>query len=152
MNLIRYNPYRRVRKGTARPSRSFDDLFDDFFAPFVMTGAAEGLAESFDLKVDIYEKDNAVMIDAELPGMTKEDISVDINDKTITLRGERKSDEEIKEQNCYRRERRFGTFERTFSLPFAIDGDRVKATYSDGILKLEIAKPEEQQAKKITIN
>ena len=152
MNLVRYNPHNRLSSRTNMGSRVFDDLFSDFFNPLVMTGKPAGLQESLNLKVDIYEKDNTIVIDAELPGVAKEDISVDIKGKVVTLGGERKSDEEINEENCYRRERRYGKFERSFNLPFEVSGESVKATYNSGILKLEIPKPEEQVAKKITIN
>jgi HSP20 family protein len=130
----------------------FDDLFNDFFSPLVMNVKSAGLQESPNLQVDIYEKDNMIIINAELPGINKEDISVDIKGKLLTLTGERKSDEEIKEENCYRRERRYGKFERSFNLPFEMSEEMVKATYNNGILRLEIPKPEEQVAKKITIN
>jgi HSP20 family protein len=130
----------------------FDDLFNDFFSPLVMNVKSAGLQESPNLQVDIYEKDNMIIINAELPGINKEDISVDIKGKLLTLTGERKSDEEIREENCYRRERRYGKFERSFNLPFEMSEEMVKATYNNGILRLEIPKPEEQVAKKITIN
>ncbi|NOR25695.1 MAG: Hsp20 family protein [Desulforhopalus sp.] len=152
MNLVRYNPNNRLRSGTNMGSRIFDDLFSDFFSPLNMTGKPAGMQEGLALKVDIYERDKTIVINAELPGVAKEDISVDIKGKLVTLGGERKNDEEINEENCYRRERRYGKFERTFNLPFEVNGDSVKATYDNGILKLEIPKPEEQVAKKITIN
>jgi len=133
-------------------ARIFDDFFSDFFSPLAMTAKPASMQDNLALKVDIYEKDNTIVINAELPGVAKEDISVDIKGKLVTLGGERKSDEEINEENCYRRERRYGKFERTFNLPFEVNGDSVKATYDNGILKLEIAKPEAQVAKKITIN
>ena len=117
-----------------------------------MTGNPAGLQDNLNLKVDIYEKDNTIVINAELPGVAKEDISVDIKGKLVTLGGERKSEEEINEKNTYRRERKYGKFERSFNLPFEVSGESVKATYNSGVLRLEIPRPEEQVAKKITIN
>jgi HSP20 family protein len=152
MNLVRYNPNHRLSTRTSRGFGMFDDLFNDFFSPLVMNVKSAGLQESPNLQVDIYEKDNTIIINAELPGIRKEDISVDIKGKLLTLAGERKSDEEIKEENCYRRERSYGKFERSFNLPFEMSEEMVKATYNNGILRLEIPKPEEQVAKKITIN
>lgn len=151
MNLVRYNPNYRLRTRTNKGAGVFDELFSDFFSPFAMPGQTV-LQDRMNLKVDIYEKDNTIIINAELPGMSKEDISVDIKGKLVTLGGERKSDEEIKEENSYRRERSYGRFERTFTLPFEVSDDNVKATYTNGILKLEIPRPEDQVAKKITIN
>ncbi len=150
MNLIRYNPHTRLRTGANLGTRVFDDMFSDFFSP--MTWKQSNLNENLGLNVDIYEKDGAIIINAELPGIAKEDISIDVKGKLVTLGGERKSDEEIKEENCYRRERRFGKFERSFNLPFEVNSESVKASYDNGILKVEIPKPEEQVVKKITIN
>ena len=152
MNLVRYNPHNRLRTAGTMGPRIFDDLFSDFFAPMTVAGKHDGLFSNRELKVDIYEKDNTIVINAELPGVAKEDISVDIKGKLVTLGGERKSEEEIKDDNCYRRERRYGKFERTFNLPFEVNSDSVKATYSNGVLRLDIPKPEEQVAKKITVN
>ena len=130
----------------------FDELFNDFFSPVIMRGKPTNLNDTLSLKVDIYEKDNSIVLKAELPGIPKEDISVDIKGKLVTVGGERKQDEEINKENYYRRERTCGKFERTFNLPFEVNSDTVKATFNDGILKLEIPKPEEQVVKKITIN
>lgn len=152
MNLVRYNPNHRLGTGTTRGAGMFEDLFNDFFSPVVMSGKPIGLNDTLSLKVDIYEKDNSIVIKAELPGIAKEDISVDIKGKLVTVGGERKQEEEINQENYYRRERNFGKFERTFNLPFEVNSDTVRAIFNDGILKLEIPKPEEQVAKKITIN
>jgi HSP20 family protein len=152
MNLTRYNPNQRL---STRPNWGvgiFDELFNDFFSPLATRNRRSDLREDMNLKVDIYEKDNSIIINADLPGIKKEDISVDITGKLVTLGGERKSDEEIKEANFYRRERSYGRFQRTFNLPFEVNENKVKATYNNGILKLEIPKPEEQVAKRITIN
>jgi HSP20 family protein len=152
MNLVRYNPHHRLSSRTHRGPRFSNDLFDDFLTPFVMSGSPANIGENLNLSVDIYEKEDIIVIDAELPGIEKEDISIDVKGKLVTLGGERKNDTEIKEENHYRKERRYGKFERTFSLPFEVNGDTVKATFDKGILKLEIPKPEEQVAKKISIN
>lgn len=152
MNLVRYNPHRKMRTDLDTGSRLFDDLFDDFFGPFAMAKHPVTLKENVGLKVDIYEKDDAIVIDAELPGVEKENISVDLKGRQITLGGERKSDEEVKEEHRYRRESRYGKFERSFSLPFEVNSENVKANFKNGILKLEITKPAEEAPKKITIN
>ena len=152
MNLVRYNPNFGLSRRRRRSDKYFDEVFDDFFSPFFMTGNTAQASQSHGLKVDIYQKDDAVIIDAELPGVEKDDIYVDVKGKNVTLGGERKSETEIKDEDCYRRERRYGKFERTFSMPFEVNSDAVKATFKNGILKLEIAKPEEQVVKKIAIN
>jgi HSP20 family protein len=149
MQLAKYRPQRNLSERTNNSLNLFDGLWDDFFTPAIATVTQKAFNE--ELKVDIYEKDDAVFIDAELPGVEKDDIFVDAKGKLVTLGGERRSDEEIKEENSYRRERRYGRFERTFNLPFEVDVETVKATFTNGILKLEIPKPAEAKPKKITI-
>ena len=152
MNLVRYTPHNGLRKRADRRFGIFNEFFDDFLPPYALYQNQADGADSLGLKVDIYRKDNAVIIDAELPGVEKENIRVDVKGRHVTLGGERKSDAEIKEQDCYRRERRYGKFERTFNMPFEVNSDAVKATFKNGILRLEISKPEDQTVKNITIN
>lgn len=134
------------------PSTLFDDLFDDFFGPALSPARlASGQSHAM-LQVDMYEKDNAVIIEAEMPGMAKDDICIDVHGRLVTLSGERKREEEVKDEHSFRRERSYGRFERTFSLPFEVHADKVNASLSNGVLKLEIEKPEEQQRKLIPIN
>jgi HSP20 family protein len=93
--------------------------------------------------VDMFDDDDKIVIKAELPGMDKKDISVDIENRVLTLSGERNYDNEVKEENYYRRERATGKFKRAFNLP---------ADFKDGVLKVEIPKPEEQKPKQITVH
>jgi HSP20 family protein len=102
--------------------------------------------------VDLYEKDDCVMIKAELPGVDKNDINIDLKDRLLTLSGERTHDQEVNEENYYRRERSYGKFQRTFTLPADVDSDKIKAEFKDGVLQIEIPKPEEKKAKKVTIH
>ena len=127
------------------------DFFDEFFAPF--HSAFESTSEAtLHPAVDIYEKDEKLVFEAELPGIEKDNIKVDVNGRLLTIAGERTTAEESREDGRYRRERRFGKFERTFKLPFDATEDLIAATYKDGILVLTINKPEEQKPKQITIN
>jgi len=102
--------------------------------------------------VDLYEKDDHFMITAELPGVDKNDIKIDLKDRLLTLSGERTYDNEIKEENYYRRERSYGKFQRAFTLPADVDSDKIKAEYKDGVLRIEVPKPEEKKAKQVTIH
>lgn len=152
MNIVRYNPRRNsmIRPNT-NIDRFFDGFFDDFFGPaFHLTGNVA--RPNNQLHVDIYEKEGAIIVEAEMAGVPKEEIKLDVKGKQLTIGYERKANEEITEENRYRRERTYGKFERSFSLPFEIDADKVVASYENGILKLEIPKPEEQQPRQITIN
>ena len=152
MNLVRYNPNRRMAVSQRPTNDLFDGFFDGFFNPF--SSFQDNLTTSgfHNLKVDIYEKDEKIIVEAELAGVEKEDISVDVKGKVLTLSGVRKHDEEVAEERRYRRERSYGTFERKFTLPFEVESDDIVAHFNNGLLKLTISKPETQVAKKITIN
>ena len=151
MQLVKCQPRQNMTIRSNNMPRLFDTFLDDFFTPFRQPVSPRIFNENLNLKVDIYEKDDTVVIEADLPGVEKEDLYVDTRGKLVTLGGERKSDEKITDDNCYRRERRYGKFERTFNLPFEISTDKVTATFNNGILKLEIPKPEEEKTTKITI-
>ncbi len=146
MELVRY----RHRNPLATFNTPFSHLFDDFFAPLTGTHEMETIGRILPT-VDIYEKDNRIRIDAEIPGVAKEDIHVDVKGKTLTLSGESKSESEENDKNSFRKERRAGRFERTFSLGFDIDPEKVEAKYENGVLSLTVPRPEEQQPKQITI-
>jgi len=151
MQLVKYRPHHSLTGRANNRSLLFDTAMDDFFTPFASAALPKIFNEDLNLKVDIFEKDDKVIIEAELPGIEKDDLFVDTRGKLVTLGGERKSDDKIKDENCYRRERKYGKFERTFNLPFEVNADRIAATFNNGILRLEISKPEEEIPSKITI-
>jgi HSP20 family protein len=147
MELVQHMP----RNFLVQRYTPFSRLFEDFFAP--LAGTSElSTTETHLPSVDIYEKDNSIHIKAELPGISKEDIKLDVKGKLLTLHGETKSDKEIKDENSYKRERRYGKFERTFNLAFEIDPQKVEAKYENGVLSLIIPRPEEQKTKQISIH
>ncbi len=147
MELARYMP----RQSLINRPDTFSSLVDEFFTPFFNFERRPAIVISGNLRVDIYEKDNRIMVDAELPGIDKKDIKVDVKGRLLTIGGERRVDEEVKEENSYRRECRYGKVERTFSLPFEIDTENVVAKHENGILHLEIARPAELTPKQIEI-
>ena len=102
--------------------------------------------------VDIYDDDKEVIITAELPGVDRKDISIDVHDRVLTLRAVRSQAGEVKEERYHRRERALGRFERSFRLPADIDSDAIKAEYKDGVLRIDIPKPEVQKPKQITVH
>ena len=147
MNLVKWNPRREI---PTLPGR-FNRLFDD---PFFRIGR---MADDSDLgmwnpAVDLYEKDDHFMIKAELPGVNKDNIKIDLKDRLLTLSGERTHNNEVKEENYYRRERSYGKFQRAFTLPADVDSDKIKAEFKDGVLQIEVPKPEEKKAKQVTIH
>jgi HSP20 family protein len=103
--------------------------------------------------VDIYETDaHEVVLKAELPEMKREDISVTFENGVLTLKGERKFEEETTKENYHRVERRHGTFSRSFTLPNTVDASRISAAYKDGILTIRLPQREEAKPKQIDVN
>ena len=147
MELVRWNPMRDMFSVKNRMNR----LMDDFFIPSPYF-RRENTTWDWNPSVDIYNEDNSIVLKAELPGVEKDDINIDVKDRVLTLKGERSIDNEVKEESYYRRERSFGKFERRFSLPENVNADDIKADYKDGILRIEIPKPVEVQPKQITVH
>jgi HSP20 family protein len=87
----------------------------------------------------------------EIPGLKKEDINVSLENNVLMLRGEKKQEREFKEENCHRLERRYGSFVRSFELPVPVQADKIKASYKNGILKIDLPKAEEVKPKEIPI-
>jgi HSP20 family protein len=102
--------------------------------------------------VDIYEEDDNIIVQAELPGVSKDGISVDVKDRVLTIKGERSADNEVNEDKYFRRERVYGQYKRAFTLPANVDPESVKAEYNDGVLKVLVPKPETQKPKQITVH
>jgi HSP20 family protein len=102
--------------------------------------------------VEIYDMDDALMVRVELPGVAKEDVHVELHENTLTLRGERKADPQVKEEQYHRQERMYGPFQRTFRLPTPVDTEKVQATYRDGLLELKLPKSEAVKPKRIAIS
>ncbi len=101
--------------------------------------------------VDVFEEKDDIVVKAELPGMTKEDIEVSLTDHTLTIKGEKKKEEEVKEENYYRSERSYGSFVRTLELPTEVYADKVKATFKNGVLEVRVPKTEEAKTKEIKV-
>jgi HSP20 family protein len=147
MNLVKWNPWREAPTLQNHINR----MFDDPFFRISRLADAEGLG-MWNPAVDLYEKDDHFVIKAELPGIKKDDIKVDLKDRVLTLSGERSYDNEVKEENYYRRERSYGKFQRAFTLPVDVDSDKIKAEFKDGVLQIEIPKPEDKKAKQVTVH
>ena len=112
-----------------------------------------GQAMAWAPRIDMYEKDNNIVVKAELPGLKKEDVQVEVDSGNLVIRGETSSESEVKEDAYYRMERSAGTFFRRIPLPAEVNPDQVQATMDNGVLEVRIPKPSESrsQAKKIPI-
>jgi len=147
MNLVKWNPWRELPALHNRIDRLLEDPFFGIGRP-----AGEDTPGMWNPAVDLYEKDDHYIIKAELPGIDKDDINVDLKDRVLTLSGERSYDNEVKEENYYRRERSFGKFQRAFTLPVDVDAEKIKAEFKDGVLQIKVPKPENKKAKRVTIH
>jgi HSP20 family protein len=147
MELTRWNRLGDLPVLQDRINRMFNDTFS-------RGGAVndELAGHSWNPVVDIIDNDENIVIKADLPGVDKKNISIDYKDRVLTLKGERVDDNEVKEENYYKRERVRGSFIRSFTLPASVAADKISADYKEGVLKIEIPKPEEQKPNRITIN
>ncbi len=139
-----------------RRNRPFEDLvrfWEDMDSWFDFDFPRFGFARSWSPAVDIEEKDGKYIMKADVPGVKKEDLHVELRDGYLTLKGERKAEHENqdKRKGIYRLERSYGSFERTFRVPDGITEKDVKAKYQDGVLELTIALPKEEGKKAIEV-
>jgi len=146
MAIVRWEPFRDL----VTAQRDFDRLFRGAFSS--QLGETELSTRSWAPPVDIYETEDAIVLKAELPGVDPKDVEVRVEDNTLYLKGERKFEKEVKEQNYHRVERSYGSFARSFSLPNSISTDKVKAEFKDGLLTLTMPKREEAKPKTIKID
>ena len=102
-------------------------------------------------RVDINETEKEVTIDAELPGIDKKDVKVEVHNNTLTISGERKDEKKTEKTNCYRVERHYGKFERSFTLSDAVNANNIAAKYKNGVLSLALPKTEKALPKEITV-
>jgi HSP20 family protein len=145
MAIMRYDPFRELAAMQDRLNRIFGEGYgrreDDSFSRGDWIPA-----------VDIFETDkHEIVIKAEMPGLRKEEIDLRVENNTLTLRGERRREQEVKDEQYHRVERSFGTFSRTFSLPNTVDGNRVAAEYKDGVLTVTLPMREEAKPRQIQV-
>ena len=139
MSIVRYST------GNDFVPTSFSNLIDRFFSDsLARTG---GSSYSFVPKVDILENEKAYEINVAVPGLSKEDFKIDLNDNFLTISGERKFLKEKKENNLHVVETQYGNFSRSFSLPENVDASKISAKYADGILEISIPKDEKKTLK-----
>ena len=131
----------------------------DPFARMLDSVFGEGLYPSEDVSnrtwmpsVNIRETEQAFFVEAELPGLTKKDIDITIENNILKLSGERRFEKDTNEESYHRVERSYGSFLRTFSLPSQVNAESVKASFKDGVLTIEVPKAEEAKPRKIAIN
>ena len=145
MRLVRWNPTaNRSAVATRNPwsAEPFFNLMNEFFAPENMSNG---------LDVDIFEKDDHYVLTAELPGVKKEDIKVNVEGDVLTIEGEKRSEFEESKEGVYHSERNYGKFTRSFRLNGQVNGDKVDASFTDGVLRLSLPKREEVKGRSISV-
>ena len=141
-SVVRWDPFREVGDLQSEMNRVFDGFFG---------GSVAGLDRVWAPAVDMFETKDDLMVRAELPGMAEKDVELSITGDVLTLRGERGAAAEGQE-SVHRSERWYGKFERSLSLPIPIQADKVKATYRDGVLTIQLPKAEEVKPRTIKID
>ena len=148
MAIVRWlDPFRDLSSIQERMNQIFEDALAR------SRGREEGLRSGmWTPAVDIYENNDSVVVKAELPGVEKDQISVEVKDGILSLRGERKFEKEVKEESYHRIERSYGNFLRSFSLPVSVDQDKVTARFKDGVLEVNLPKKEQAKPKQIQVD
>jgi HSP20 family protein len=146
MAIVRWDPFRELQAMQDRMNRIFGDVH-------TRRGEDDVMARGDWLPlVDIYENDrHELLIKAEMPGMKREDIDIKVENNTLTIRGERQREGEVREEQYHRVERSYGSFARSFSLPSTIDSEKVSAEYKDGVLTIVLPTREEAKPRQISV-
>jgi len=144
MVITRWDPFREFTSLQNRVNSLFQDYGRSNQEELTTSG-------SFVPAVDVYEDEHKVTLKLEVPGVKQEDLDVQVEKQTLTVRGQRNFEKEEKEENFQRIERRYGSFSRSFTLPSTIDTESVNANYENGVLKIELAKREEAKPKQIKV-
>jgi HSP20 family protein len=143
-NLTRRTPNRTLRT----LQREVDSLFDRFFD---RSGEGDDASTVWSPRTDLAEQDDAFHLRLDVPGMSKDDITINLQNGTLTVSGERTSEQTEEGEEYVRVERAFGNFHRTFRLPDAVDADNIEAVYEDGVLTITVPKTEESTRRQIEI-
>lgn len=146
MTIMRWDPFKDILEIQNRMNRLFEESLRRF-----RTSDLDIASSGFVPAVDIYETEDSIVVKAELPGVDKNDVKIEVKDGVLTLKGEKKVEKEVKEENFHRIERAYGSFQRSFTLPQNVDKDKIKATFKNGVLEIVIAKKEESKPKEIKI-
>ena len=147
MTIVRWEPLRELSTLQSDMNRVFNAMFD---AP--AGSSAQGGARRWTPAMDLAETEDAFVLRADLPGVSQEDVSIELEDTVLTVSGERKSDHENKGEGYYRVERAFGAFSRSLTLPKGVDAEAIAAQFTDGVLEVRIPKPEQRKPRRIAIN
>ena len=142
--VTRWDPFRELQTLQNRMNRLFEE----------QGGGQEALMTSgaFVPPVDIYEDQHGIQLKLEVPGIDEKDLNINVENNVLTVSGERKFENEQKEENFHRIERRYGSFTRSFTLPNTVDTEKITADYNSGVLSIRLVKRQEAKPKQIKVN
>ncbi len=143
-NLVRWEPFREMMS----LRQAMDRLFEDSVVhpPRLWADAGRG-----DFLMDMYQTENDVVIKASLPGVKPEEVDISVTDDVVTISGEHREEEEVKDKDYLRKEQRYGAFSRSVPVPVAVKSDKAEAEFEDGVLTLTLPKAEEVKPRQIKV-
>ena len=145
MALVRWEPVREIASLQGEMNRLFNTFFEN------PTGVGNGGARRWMPAMDLVETDEHFVLKADLPGLSEEDVTIELEDNVLTIAGDRKVESEVKRDGFYRLERATGAFRRSLTLPDGVDPEQVQATFDKGVLEVRIPKPEERKPRRVAI-
>jgi HSP20 family protein len=151
MSIIRYQFPRLSNWSSFDRLSSLRDEVNRLF-DFSLPARDSGLFSGWSPALDVFDDKDSLVVKVELPGLKKEEINISLHEGVLTVSGERKRDTEKKEGQSFRSERYFGKFQRSVTLPTAVDSSKVSASYKDGVLSVELPKAEEAKPKQIAVS
>src|SRR5437762_6305538 len=144
MNIIRWNPFRDVTVLQNQMNRLFEDALQGW-------SPDSGTTTAWAPPADIYETESDLVLQADLPGIDPKQIDLRVENNVLTIRGERRFEPKVEQENFHRVERSYGTFSRSFTLATAVDSEKIQATYKNGVLSITLPKAEQAKPKRIQI-
>lgn len=142
MALVRWEPMRELTSLQGEMNRLFNSFFED----------NGGSTRRWAPAMDLIDKEDHLVLRADLPGLSEDDVRIEIQDRVLTISGERKSESEEKREGYYRMERAYGSFSRSVTLPAGVDADKIDASFDKGVLEVHIPKPEERKPHRVEIS
>ena len=153
MAIVRWSPARELMPALSEEMfdmrRQINRMFDNLFRGEAPESA--DLPSIWNPSVDIAERESEYVVKVELPGVSKDDVRITLEDALLTIRGEKKQEKESKEASYHRMERSYGSFQRSFTLPASVKADKIEASYRDGILTVTLPKADEARRKQIEV-
>jgi len=146
MALVRWEPVRELNTIQGEINRLFNSFFDTPVA------AGEGAGRRWLPAMDLVEADDHYVLRADLPGISEDDVTIEVEDSVLTVSGERKAEHEQRGEGYHRLERAYGAFSRSLTLPDGVDPQAVQARFDKGVLEVRIPKPEQRKPRRVAIS